>query len=174
MRSLVLLVLPFAIFSCAAEETAVERRARAYREALDLATITMGESIGMAQLETMDGIGFRAELLTEGATPIFAIGARDGVVAAQLKEVHIDAVSGDVVSQAQFAGTAPACPDTQPLAAAIDSAQGELGGEVVTIAPDDDGGCNRQLHVLRGYTLWSVKLAPDGLVLAEEEDDDAD
>ncbi|MBI1945549.1 MAG: hypothetical protein HYS27_07625 [Deltaproteobacteria bacterium] len=146
-------------------------RAQLLRDKLDRATLSLADAVAVAQLETEQGVGVEAAL-TDDAAPVFFVGAVQGVDAR--KDLRIDGVSGDVLGRVDVPEPIVPCP-SQPLAEAIQIAEAQVDGEATRVIPDDDLQCNRELQVLgRDLTLWSLKLGPDGAVLVEEEDDDAD
>ena len=44
-----------------------------------------------------------------------------------------------------------------------------MNGTAVSVQPDDDDHCLREVQVLAGDVLWEVKLARDGAVLETEK-----
>jgi len=46
-----------------------------------------------------------------------------------------------------------------------------MNGTAVSVQPDDDDHCLREVQVLAGDVLWEVKLARDGAVLETEKSD---
>lgn len=150
-------------------------RAAEIRAVLERSSLSLEDAAGTSYAE---GVGVSAVFLDRGlddgaGAAGFSVAALASADALTGIEVGIDAASGDIIARHEVDGLTPPCPNEVPLAAAIASAEEAVAGEAITIQPDDDGNCNRQLQVLLPDALWSVKLDPDGVVLEEEEDDDA-
>lgn len=146
-------------------------RAEQLRARLDRATLSLSDAVDVAELDEDGSIGIRAELLGVDA-PVFAVGAFGGEE--RKLDVRVDGITGAVLSRDALPDLSGPCP-SQPIAEAISTAEATVDGEATRVVPDDDGQCNRELQVLgRDLTAWSLKLAPDGTVLVEEGDDDAD
>ncbi|MEJ7728397.1 MAG: PepSY domain-containing protein [Polyangiaceae bacterium] len=141
------------------------------RDALGKAELSLADSVSVAELETSQGIGLRAALRVD-ADPVFAVGALSSDA---LKDVRVDIVSGQVLSMKTSAQSAQVCGESVSLNDAIAAAEAAVGGEAVSVEPDDDGQCNREVKVITSDSLWEVKVGPDGSIVgAPEEEDGAD
>ena len=80
-------------------------------------------------------------------------------------------VSGSVIASRVVGASADPCPGSIPVADAIGIAEARANGSAVSIGPDDDDPCLREVQVLSGAVLWEVKLARDGAVLEVEKSD---
>ena len=139
------------------------------RAALDRSSVTLRESVTIAESSLPDSTAIRATLLT--VSDVLAVGTYAG---GALKDIRIDPVSGEVLSTTPLAGSAPSCPGSVSMGEAIAAAEAEVSGDAVMIQPDDDGECNREVKVLDGDdVLYEVKVAPDGAVIESEVADDA-
>lgn len=143
-------------------------RAKELRAALDKAELSLADAVGVAEADSSDGIGVKAELLV-GDAPVFAVNALATDV---LRKVRVDAVSGAVLSAEVGGPASNPCAGSISLAEAISVAEAAVSGEAVAIEPDDDGQCNREVKVLAELTLWEVKVGPDGAVVEKEVDDE--
>jgi uncharacterized membrane protein YkoI len=161
-------VLLAALPGCGSDEGS--ERGRRYREALDQAELSLADSVAVAEGETAGGVGVRAVLLLE-AQPVYLAAAAE---TSSLTDVRIDIVTGEALLTQSIAGSVESCGGAVSLAAAIASAEAEVGGNAVAIEPDDDGFCNREVKVVAGEVVWEVKVAPDGSVIEVEEDDEAE
>jgi hypothetical protein len=137
------------------------------RAALDRATLTLSNSIGVAEAEAAPGLGIKAKLLVD-VDPVFSVGALAG---GSLKDVRVDILTGRVLSVQDSRGAVTPCPGSISLDEAIAIAEAAANGQAVSVQPDDDNRCHREVKVLSGNTLWEVELAADGRVLEVEEDD---
>lgn len=143
---------------------------RALRQALDGSAVSLRESVQISESATDGGTALKATLLTRSS--VFSVEALAG---GALSEIRVDTASGDVVAQTALAGELPSCPGAVALSAAVVAAEDAVSGEAVTVAPDDDDACDREVKVLDGDdVLWEVKIAPDGTVKETEVADDAD
>lgn len=148
--------------------SSVSEKEAKLRSALDRAELSLSDSVGVAEAEASDGVAIQASLLVD-AEPVFAVGA---LASDALKNVRIDIVTGEVLSTQIGTAGAESCPGSVSLAQAIAVAEAEVDGEAVSIAPDDDGHCNREVKVMSAETLWEVKVGPGGEVVETEEDDE--
>ena len=142
--------------------------AAAWQDALDRAQLSLRDSVLVA--ETDGATARRATLRTDGGA-LFSVTAR---LAEGFDDVHVDAISGTIVSRQPIAYTADDCSDAISLADAIAAAEREGGGEAVSAGPDDDGRCNTEVIVLSGDTLWEVKIGPAGDLVEPPEEADSD
>ena len=109
----------------------------------------------------------KAALLVD-ATPEYSVGALEN---GTLHDVRLDIVSGSVIASNVVGASADPCPGSIPLADALAIAESRMNGTAVSVKPDDDDHCLREVQVLAGDVLWEVKLARDGAVLETEKSD---
>lgn len=148
----------------------VEQDNTALRQALDASDVTLKNSVSIAEGSLQDARAIRATILTK--SNVLSVGA---LAAGTLNDVRIDPASGNVVSTQALDGGAAACEGSVSLGEAIAAAETAADGQAVTIIPDDDDPCDREVKVLDGDdVLWEVKIAPDGSVKETEVADDAD
>ncbi len=142
----------------------------ALRKTLDEATISLADSVTIAEGSLAGGAARKATLLTK--SKLVSVGA---LANGSLQDVRID-LGGSVVSTQAVEGAAtPSCEGAVGLGAVIAAAEDAVDGEAVTVIPDDDDACDREVKVLDGDdVLWEVKIAPDGSVKETEVADDAD
>jgi len=138
------------------------------REALALAKVSLRESVLAGEASVTGGMGVKAELLV-ASEPEYSVGA---LGRGNMHDVRVDIVSGAVITSRVLGAAADPCPGSIALAAAIAIAEARVNGSAVSIEPDDDDRCYREVQVLSGDTLWEVKLARDGKVLEVEKSDD--
>lgn len=138
------------------------------QKALESAHVSLADSVVVAQGDGDNGHAIRASLMT-GAQPMFSIAT---LASEQLQDVRVDPVSGGILSKNAISGTPALCGDSLGLDQAIAIAENEVGGSAVSVQPDDDDACDREVQVLSGDTLWEVKIAPDGTVKEKEVSDD--
>lgn len=167
MRS-ILLALGIVAVSCAAGCSDNSEHVQKLRDALGKAKLSLADSVGVAEAQATGSIGVRAQLLVD-VDPVFAV---DAQASSSVKAMHVDIVTGKILSVQTGGGAAEDCPGAVSLDAAIAAAEKEVSGEAVAIEPDDDGECNREVKVLAGDTLWEVKVAPNGSIVESEEDDE--
>jgi hypothetical protein len=138
------------------------------RETLARSKVSLRESVVAAQSSVTGGKAVKAALLLE-SDPQYSVGALGNTT---LHEVRVDIVSGSIVASRIIGASADPCPGSIPIADAIGIAEGRVSGSAVSIEPDDDDHCLREVQVLAGAILWEVKLARDGRVLEVEKSDD--
>jgi uncharacterized membrane protein YkoI len=143
-------------------------RELALRAALDQSHVPLRDSVGIARASVEDSIGVKAVLLVDAA-PVYSVRA---LASRELRDVRVDIASGAILSTASLGQSPDPCPGAIDLAEAITIAEAEMNGEAVSIGPDDDDACDREVQVMAGETLWEVKLAADGRVIETEESDD--
>lgn len=138
------------------------------RTAVDSASISLKGSVGIAETSIDGARAVRATLLTKSKVLSIHALSTTGV-----KDVRVDPSTGVILaSQSTSEATGDVC--TGSLAAIIDAAEQEVGGDAVFAGPDDDGGCNTEVKVLDARdTLWEVKVDAAGEVLEQEVADDA-
>ena len=137
------------------------------QEAVAQAKVSLRESVVAGQASVTDGKAVKAALLVEAA-PEYSVGA---LGSGTLHDVRLDIVSGSVIASRVVGASADPCPGSIPVADAIGIAEARANGSAVSIGPDDDDPCLREVQVLSGAVLWEVKLARDGAVLEVEKSD---
>lgn len=167
-RMLVGSVVLFALSSGCAEEPK-PTSSPDLRVALDASDVSLRESVGIAEASVAGGRAVRATLLTRSSTLSVGALADDG-----FHEIRVD-FSGEVLATSSANAPSDACDGSVSLEQAILAAEAVVNGEAVSIAPDDDDACDREVKVLDGDdVLWEVKIGPDGSVVETEIADGAD
>ncbi len=138
------------------------------REALARSKVSLRESVVAGQSSVTGSKAVKAALLVE-SDPQYSVGA---LGSGTLHDVRVDIVSGSVIASRVVGVSADPCPGSIPIADAIGIAEARVNGSAVSIEPDDDDRCLREVQVLAGVILWEVKLARDGRVLEVEKSDD--
>lgn len=138
------------------------------RAALDQAQLPLSASVGIAEQSEPQAVGVKAELLVD-RDPVYAVGA---IATGKLRDVRVDIVEGRVLATLEKGSSDVPCPGSIGLADAIAIAEKAVGGSAVSIAPDDDDACHREVQVLSGDTLFEVKVGRDGTVIEIEFSDD--
>lgn len=142
----------------------------ALRAALDASDVSLRESVSIAESSVEGGRAIRATLLARSS--VLSVGA---ITNTDFREIRIDPSTGEVLATSSIDPPAESCGDSVSLDEAIVAAESSVNGEAVTVAPDDDEACDREVKVLDGSdVLWEVKIAPDGSVKETEVADDAD
>ena len=137
------------------------------QDALTQAKVSLRQSVDVGEASVTGGKAVKAALLVDAA-PEYSVGAlRSGT----LHDVRLDIVSGSVIASSVVGASADPCPGSIPLADAIAIAEARMKGASVSVQPDDDDHCLREVQVLAGDVLWEVKLARDGAVLETEKSD---
>jgi hypothetical protein len=141
------------------------------QDAVGQAQVSLKESVVAGQASVTDGKAIKAALLVEAA-PEYSVNALGN---GALHDVRLDIVSGSVTASSVVGPADDPCPGSIPVEEAIGIAEARANGSAVSIGPDDDDHCLREVQVLSGAVLWEVKLARDGAVLeVEKSDDDGD
>lgn len=139
------------------------------RQALDEAAVTLNDSVSIAESSLEGGVALKATILTK--SKVLSVGALAGNA---FNDVRISP-SGEVVSTQAVQDSETACEGSVSLSETITAAENAVAGEAVTVIPDDDDPCDREVKVLDGDdVLWEVKIAPDGSVKETEVADDAE
>ena len=138
------------------------------REALAQSKVSLKQSVIAGQSSVSGSMAVKAELLVETA-PEYSV---EALGAGTLHDVRIDILNGAIRASRVLGNSADPCPGSIPIADAITIAEGRVSGSAVSIEPDDDDHCLREVQVLAGAVLWEVKLARDGKVLEVEKSDD--
>lgn len=142
-------------------------RVNKLQEAVAQAKVSLRESVVAGQASVTDGKAVRAALLVDAA-PEYSVGT---LGSGTLHDVRLDIVSGSVTGSHVVGPSDDPCPGSIPLEEAISIAEARANGSSVSIGPDDDDHCLREVQVLSGAVLWEVKLARDGAVLEVEKSD---
>jgi uncharacterized membrane protein YkoI len=138
------------------------------RAALAQADVRLGESVGIAEANVAESQAVRAALLVD-ADPVYSVGAH---ARGDLSDVRVDISTGEVLSVRRLGGSGRGpCPGPVGLEEAIAIAEERVGGQAVSIQPDD-GECNREVEVLTDDALWEVEVGYDGRVTEVEHSDD--
>jgi len=137
------------------------------QDALSQAKVSLGQSVEAGEASVTDGKAVKAALLVDAA-PEYSVGALGN---GTLHDVRLDIVSGAVIASNVVGASADPCPGSIPLADALGIAEARMNGTAVSVQPDDDDHCLREVQVLAGDVLWEVKLARDGAVLETEKSD---
>jgi hypothetical protein len=137
------------------------------QDALTQAKVSLRQSVEVGEASVTGGKAVKAALLVTAA-PEYSVGA---VGNGSLHDVRLDIVSGSVVASSIVGASADPCPGSIPVADAIAIAEAHMNGTSVSVQPDDDDQCLREVQVLAGDVLWEVKLARDGAVLETEKSD---
>ena len=137
------------------------------QDAVSQAKVSLRESVMAGQASVTDGKAVKAALLVDAA-PEYSVGALGN---GTLHDVRLDIVSGSVIASHVVGASDDPCPGSIPVADAIAIAEARANGTAVSIEPDDDDHCLREVQVLSGAVLWEVKLARDGAVLEVEKSD---
>ena len=137
------------------------------QEALTQAKVSLRQSVEAGEASVTGGKAVKAALLVDAA-PEYSVGALGN---GTLHDIRLDIVSGSVVASSVVGASADPCPGSIPVADAIAIAEARMNGTAVSVQPDDDDQCLREVQVLAGAVLWEVKLARDGAVLETEKSD---
>jgi hypothetical protein len=140
------------------------------QQAVAQARISLAQSVATGEASVPDGLAIKAALVTGGIAE-FSVSA---LGSGSLHDVRVDAMNGRVTSSRMLGASTDPCPGSTPITVAIANAEARVKGTAVSVQPDDDDRCLREVQVLSGSTLWEVKLARDGSVLeVEKADNDA-
>lgn len=165
LGSLVLLTL-----ACGCAEKPTPATNPELREAVDASELTLREAVTVAETSVEGGRASRATLLRRASVLSVGTETKTG-----FREVRVDATSGEILATSVANPPAEVCEASVSLDEAIAAAEAAAAGEAVTIAPDDDSACDREVKVLDGDdVLWEVKIGPAGEVKETEVADDAD
>lgn len=137
------------------------------QEAVARAKVSLRESVVAGQASVTDGKAVKAALLV-GSAPEYSVSALGN---GTLHDVRLDIVSGSVIASNVVGASDDPCPGSIPVEEAIAIAEASAKGTSVSVQPDDDDHCLREVQVLSGAVLWEVKLARDGAVLETEKSD---
>lgn len=137
------------------------------QDALSQAKVSLRQSVAVGEASVTGGKAVKAALLVDAA-PEYSVGALGN---GTLHDIRLDIVSGSVVASSVVGTSADPCPGSIPLADALAIAEARMNGSAVSVQPDDDDHCLREVQVLAGDVLWEVKLARDGAVLETEKSD---
>jgi len=137
------------------------------QDALAQAKVSLGQSVAVGEASVTGGKAVKAALLVDAA-PEYSVGTLGN---GSLHDVRLDIVSGAVLASSVVGASADPCPGSIPVADAIAIAEARMNGTSVSVQPDDDDQCLREVQVLAGAVLWEVKLARDGAVLETEKSD---
>jgi uncharacterized membrane protein YkoI len=137
------------------------------QDAVTQAKVSLRQSVEAGEASVTDGKAVKAALLVDAA-PEYSVGA---LANGTLHDVRLDIVSGSVIASRVVGASADPCPGSIPVADAIAIAEARMNGASVSVQPDDDDQCLREVQVLAGDVLWEVKLARDGAVLEVEKSD---
>jgi uncharacterized membrane protein YkoI len=137
------------------------------QDAVAQAKVSLRESVTAGQASVADGRAVRAALLVNAA-PEYSVGTLGN---GTLHDVRLDIVSGAVIASSVVGASADPCPGSIPIDQAIVIAEARANGTSVSVQPDDDDPCLREVQVLSGGILWEVKVARTGAVLEVEKSD---
>lgn len=163
-RIVLVVSVPAALAACA-DNSAYERQ---LREALDQAEITLIDAIDVGEAETAEAVGVRAALLV-GTDPVYSVETH---AAGTVRALHIDIVTGAVLSASEAGAASSDCAQAIALTEALSIAEARVGGEAVAVVWDDDEPCAREIQVLTDPELMEVKVAASGRILEVEESDE--
>jgi hypothetical protein len=137
------------------------------QEAVAQAKVSLGQSVETGEASVAGSKAVKAALLVDAA-PEYSVRALGN---GTLHDVRLDIVSGSVTASSVVGASADPCPGSIPVADALAIAEARMNGTAVSVQPDDDDHCLREVQVLVGDVLWEVKLARDGAVLEAEKSD---
>ena len=137
------------------------------QEAVAQAKVSLPQSVQTGEASVADGKAIKAALLVDAA-PEYSVGTLGG---GTLHDVRLDIVTGSVTASNVLGASADPCPGSIPVADALAIAEAHMDGTSVSVQPDDDDRCLREVQVLVGDVLWEVKEARDGAVLETEKSD---
>jgi hypothetical protein len=137
------------------------------QDAVAQAKVSLRQSVQTGEASVTDGKAVKAALLVDAA-PVYSVNALGG---GTLHDVRLDIVTGSVIASSLVGASTDPCPGSIPVADAIAIAEGRMNGTSVSVQPDDDDQCFREIQVLVGDVLWEVKEARDGAVLEVEKSD---
>ena len=137
------------------------------QDAVSQAKVSLKQSVQAGEASVTDGKAVKAALLVDAAPE----GANGVLGSGTLHDIRLDIVSGSVIASSVVGASSDPCPGSIPLADAIPIAEARMNGTAVSVQPDDDDHCLREVQVLAGEVLWEVKLARDGAVLETEKSD---
>jgi hypothetical protein len=137
------------------------------QQALTQAKVSLRQSVETGEASVTGGKAVKAALLVDAA-PEYSVRALGG---GTLHDVRLDIVTGSVTTSNIVGASADPCPGSIPVADAIAIAEARVNGHSVSVQPDDDDQCLREVQVLAGDVLWEVKLARTGAVLEVEKSD---
>ena len=169
MRTHILLigaVYPILLAACSGSD-GMGPRVTKLQDALAHAKVSLRQSVAAGEASVADAKAVKAALLVDAA-PVYSVGALGG---GTMHDVRLDIVTGAVVASSVMGAAADPCPGSIPVADAIAIAEAHMNGTSVSVQPDDDDHCLREIQVLVGDVLWEVKLARDGAVLETEKSD---
>jgi len=155
------------LLAACSEADGMGPRVTRLQDALSQAKVSLGQSVEAGEASVTDGKAVKAALLVDAA-PEYSVGALGN---GTLHDVRLDIVSGAVIASNVVGASADPCPGSIPLADALPIAEARMNGTAVSVQPDDDDHCLREVQVLAGDVLWEVKLARDGAVLETEKSD---
>jgi hypothetical protein len=136
------------------------------QDALSQAKVSLKQSVVAGEASITDGKAVKAALLVDA--PEYSVGA---LGSGTLHDIRLNIVSGSVIASSIVGASSDPCPGSIPLVDAIPIAEARMNGTAVSVQPDDDDHCLREVQVLAGDVLWEVKLARDGGVLETEKSD---
>lgn len=137
------------------------------QDAIAQARVSLGQSVEVGEASVAGSKAVKAALLVDAA-PEYSVGALGN---GTLHDVRLDIVTGSVTASNVLGASADPCPGSIPVADAIAIAEAHMNGTSVSVQPDDDDQCFREVQVLVGDVLWEVKEARDGAVLETEKSD---
>ena len=114
------------------------------REALANAQVSLRQSVAAGELSVAGSKAIKARLIVV-SDPEYSVGALGN---GMLHDVRINIVNGSVIVSRAVGATADPCPGSIPLADAIAIAEAKVGGSAVSVQPDDDDHCLREVQVL--------------------------
>ena len=138
------------------------------QEALGRAQLPLSASVDIAEQNVQRSTAVKAALLVD-ADPVYAVGA---LATGNLHDVRVDITDGRVLGNVDMGASSVPCPGAVGLVEAITIAESSMSGSAVSIQPDDDNECDREVQVLSAGRLWEVKVGPDGTVIEVELSDD--
>jgi uncharacterized membrane protein YkoI len=167
MRLLIFLTGASTILLACSGADGMGPRVTRLQDAVSQAKVSLKQSVQAGEASVTDGKAVKAALLVDAA-PEYSVGALGN---GTLHDVRLDIVSGSVIVSNIVGASSDPCPGSIPLADAIPIAEARMNGTAVSVQPDDDDHCLREVQVLAGEVLWEVKLARDGAVLETEKSD---
>ena len=129
--------------------------------------ISLVESMDISQAQVPNAVVGNAELnvnIAHAAFQVRSVGSEGPT------EVTVDPALAEVRSvNAMSGGVATPCPGSISVAEAVRKAEQAAGGRGALVEME---GCEFEVQVLEGDTLWEVEIASDGRFLEKEEWDD--
>jgi len=142
-------------------------RVEKLQEAFAKSKISLVESMDISSSQVPNAVVGNAELNVDIAKAAFQVRS---VAADGPTEVTVDPARAEISSvNVMSGGVATPCPGSISVAEAVKKAEQAASGRGALVEME---GCEFEVQVLEGDTLWEVEVAPDGRVLEKEEWDE--